>query len=500
MNNWFVKRQRLFEAVILGIYFCYFAILRIFIVPFGDDQFWWGPAGKFLMDHHFFTLENQQYIGGSSNGRYVSNLSMIYTTHHPILMYLLFAVASTLLVWMIYRLTSRKFIVFILALCLPFSLSISFQTTTWFWYAAFINYVTGAVFIFSYLLLLKRDWFEKNLTDSWILTCAVFVLSVFGGLIVEHITLYQLAISIFSVIVSYFIYHKINKYQLAYLVGAIASAVIMFSNGSYWAHTQYRSVSPSISRSLVTYAQTSHFWVITTNFWLILLLCLMILVYNWQNVKQSVVKQVLIFSSIGFLLYYLIVNLYLGKLKLQQSFLPLINSDGFLALDSLMSLLFIAYLFVSAWFIVDTRLRYVLIFCLVSFLFLIAPFLVIVQPNSAREFFNGVLFLYLYGFLLLNRIVFKPKWIERLLVIVAAVLLIGSASYTLQANIKNHVAYSNRTEELTTPGGFSQKLQVPYPLCMPNQDLYITQDSIRYWQLYRQHDFWQRLWVFDYTK
>ena len=47
------------------------------MIPSGDDFFWGGEQGQYLMNHGFYGP--QKIYGGSSNGRWIGNLSEIFT-------------------------------------------------------------------------------------------------------------------------------------------------------------------------------------------------------------------------------------------------------------------------------------------------------------------------------------------------------------------------------------------------------------------------------------
>lgn len=491
--------RRCLKVVMLVLYGMYFAVLRYFIVPFGDDIFWWGPAGKYLMNHHFFTLKNPQYFGGSSNGRLVSNLTMIFSMHHPLVSFILFGFVSVLLVWLLYRIASRKIIVFWFALLLPFTLSKAFLAMTWFWYAAFINYVLGAVFILGYILILKLDLFDQQKLNYRVLSISSFFIALAGGLIVEHVTVYQIFLGLVGILEAYVVSQKVRPYQLTYLLGAILSAMIMFSNPVYHMKTPYRKVTFSWQAVWSTYVNSSHFWIITLNSFVLILLCSLILIVLWQKVIKTLPDYLAAITDVLFLGYFLAMKFYFSTKPLLPNFIPNITLSKTKLVDAVVSILFILFLLGVSFVITSNRkIRVMLMFSVVSFLVLIAPFIVITQPNAAREFFVGVLFLYLYSFILLDQVRIDFSAFKVTLSAATAICLLFSAVVVLHCNYQNHCYYEQRMSENVAVGAVPLKDRVPHPLYLPNQDLYVPSDSIAYWHDYRKIPFQKFIWKFDY--
>jgi hypothetical protein len=493
-----ITKNIVVQTIVLIAYTVYFGVLRIFIIPFGDDQFWWGPAGKYLMQHHVFTLKDQAYIGGSSNGRYLSNLVFIYCMHHPLFSYILFGVFSTLVVWLIYHLVGGKTTIFLLALILPFTLSKPFVATTWFWYVAFIHYVTGVVFILGYLCILKRDILDHRDSSNVRYIFYSLLLSLLGGTMVEHVTVYQVVIGVSAILLTWYLHHNLKGYQIAYLFGAVTSAIVMFSNGTYWHHTEYRSVPFSMIASEHVYTQSSHYWLITLNLFVIILLTAAVFITIIQKNRRTIFDFIIQGGSVLFALYYLFMNIYLDKFFNLDSFLPIV-SHKISVIDSWVSILFIFYLFLTIISVTDNnKLRSELLFCLLSFGLLIAPFLVITQPNSAREFFNGVVFLYIFAFILIKHLRFSNFW-SKFLNVCLIIFLLSGATITMSRNVIDHQSFMPTTKNLEAPGAIAPEERVPYPNYFPNGDLYTTPDSIGYWKEFNSKSFKQRLWTFDYN-
>ena len=86
--------------------YLYFFVVSFFIIPSGDDYFWWGEKGHYLLTHNFFSTEKS--IGGSANGRYLGNLFEISIMHSPIFAAIVYATVITLFIWCLWKLTGHN--------------------------------------------------------------------------------------------------------------------------------------------------------------------------------------------------------------------------------------------------------------------------------------------------------------------------------------------------------------------------------------------------------
>lgn len=493
------KSNRIIIRISLILYFLYFSILRFFIVPFGDDQFWWGKAGHFLLDHGFFTTKNPKYIGGSSNGRYFSNILMIFGMHHPLYNFIFYGLLATLLVYLLWKLSSGKMGLFFLSLLIPLTFSRSYIAGAWFWNAAFVNYVPAMVIIFTYLWLTKKYLLEHKLLDSRLLVAFSLTLGLIGGLFVEHVTLYQIVMAVVVILVTFRLNRSIPKYQWAYLIGSIGSAVLMFSNRSYWVKSSYRNTSFSFANSLKTYVDTSHYWIVTFNLALILLLMVGIFVSVWHKSKKQTWDYLIMGIAVSFAGYYTLINAFLARQQSNDVFIPVNIGNTLQNFDAVMSVLFIVFLFLSLFIVeVPKSTKWILLYCYLSFGFLTGPFLLITKPISAREFFNGTMFLYLFAMIILANISIKRPQLKKAIPIALVAGILTMSSYYMVGNVTNHFAYLERFEEAPYVGAVPLDRRIPYHDFMPNRDLYTTPDSILYWNKYRRCSFVGYLFYFDY--
>lgn len=88
--------KKLFVLLMFVVSFMYFGVFRYLIIPSGDDYFWGGKQGNYLIHHMFYG--SQTIYGGSSNGRYLGNTLEILTMHHLWFAMLMYGIFWTLLV------------------------------------------------------------------------------------------------------------------------------------------------------------------------------------------------------------------------------------------------------------------------------------------------------------------------------------------------------------------------------------------------------------------
>lgn len=106
-KNWFY-------FLVFGLVFCYFAIFRYLLIPSGDDYFWWGQPGDYLLHHGF--VGPVKIYGASINGRYLGNFLEIITMRHLKLALLIFAGSWTLMSWCMWKLENQTWWALIFAI------------------------------------------------------------------------------------------------------------------------------------------------------------------------------------------------------------------------------------------------------------------------------------------------------------------------------------------------------------------------------------------------
>ncbi|MDT6953090.1 hypothetical protein [Companilactobacillus alimentarius] len=152
MRNIFIKLMFLAS-------FVYFACFRFLMIPSGDDYFWYGENGNYLLHHFFYGPQN--IYGGSSNGRYLGNLLEIITMHKLSVAMIVYAVFWTLLLWCLWYLSRKTISSLLLSFLFIFTLQDAFINNVLTWNAGFVNYVPPIVLSLIYIVIVDHGTSKK---------------------------------------------------------------------------------------------------------------------------------------------------------------------------------------------------------------------------------------------------------------------------------------------------------------------------------------------------
>lgn len=470
------------NKVIFSILYLYFLITSFLIIPAGDDFFWWGKPGHYLLTHHFYGLDSS--FGGSSNGRYLGNLLEILIMHSSIFAAIFYAGIITIFIWCLWYLTGRTRVSLTMALAFFITLQSGYIQSIFMWFAGFVNYLPPITLLLLYCIMFKK-YIKTNYSSP---TAFFFLMSFIGGLFVEHMTLYQIFVGLLSI---YFlkIWNKRKNNNLsknivyAYTLGAVSSAIFMFVNPAYYfSRNEYRKVSFSLDKYFESYVNTTHFWIITFNYFIITLICLSLIVIALKEVKSKRIQYFIIISAVFFIIYYLSVNLYL-KLNCKINY---INYQFFqvnhkLALiDGLFGILFYLFLIASTLLVLKNYDTYFYLFSTVA---LFIPFLFILSPIFIREYFSSFVFLYILGIIYVNKaiaIIDMTTLTHKIFKIIMSGIVLSYALVMFMM-IANYQSNMNRVKDpdfLYTAKTLEHK--VPYPAFVSQNDELMMQSPV-YW-------------------
>ena len=209
------------------------------LFPWSGDDWAWGSDTGMDIFHSFF----KDY-----NGRYLGNLLVLALTRSRILRACVMAATCTGLLYHLSKLTGGMTeLAVLLLLMMPaqmFAQSVA-------WTSGFSNYVPSVLISIVYISI-TSNLFENEVTKygqrvPWI----CLLLGLVGGLFVEHITIYNICLGLFMCIYCFARYRKVMGAQIAFLIGAVISPAVMFSNGAYRTISQggdwYRSVAHGLN-------------------------------------------------------------------------------------------------------------------------------------------------------------------------------------------------------------------------------------------------------------
>ena len=371
--------------LVFGLVFCYFVSFRYLLIPSGDDYFWWGQPGDYLLHHGF--VGPVKIYGASINGRYLGNFLEISTMRHLKLALLIFAGSWTLMSWCMWKLENQTWWALILAIAFVFTLNDSLLNTVLVWNAGFINYVPPMALILLYLVICK-DGEDKPLHRYYaILT---LIIGVAAGLFLEVIAMAQI---VMDLIIIFFFTKRKRGYHFSYLIGSLVALVIMMSHPGYRMHIPYRETTFNPFRIWHIYVIANHIWLISLNTILIFLLLLAMTVIISRKRLYSFFDKLFIVVNIVFLIYYLIIGVYLKQVHNDNNYYYLLNPI-FAEIDAIISLFLIIY---TGYFIchyLSKQRKQVLFYYLCAGLYF-GPLLFVAAPVSSRGVFMSYVFMYL---------------------------------------------------------------------------------------------------------
>ena len=213
---------KLLPFIIIGV----FSMLNAFTLFMnGDDYLWYYSEEDSALD-----------VWRTPNGRLFSNQMTIWLVRSYWFRTLFIAVTFAAFLIMLgklfdfeKRLGSAKYYI---GMLLTVTIPAATYAETIRWISAYTNYVVSVMLLFIYLLFVFRcigtDYSPKAITAVFFLPLALL-----SGLCVEHMTIFNALLSAAVVVLLLKLKKKGVLHSAAFLVGAIVSCIIMFSNHSY---------------------------------------------------------------------------------------------------------------------------------------------------------------------------------------------------------------------------------------------------------------------------
>lgn len=480
--------------VYFSIVFLYFFILRFLVIPSGDDFFWGGEQGNYLLHHGFYGP--QSIYGGSSNGRYIGNFLEIFTVHHLLPAMLMYGTFWTLLLYCMWKLSGQTKLSLLLSSLFVFTFQDGYISTVLSWNAGFINYVPPISLMLLYLVVLK-EYFADNLqTNKYFLTAGTFLMSLVGGLFVEHLTLYQIFIGVVAIVAGKFIFKKaVTLYQSGYLLGAVVSAAIMFSHPAYHEHSTYRNTNFDLHAIISNYFSITHFWFNTLNIFVNIAICLAIIVLSSNLIRNDFRRRMTSLVAAFFVIYYLIMNIWLSQQSYDEFFMYKQISSKLPMIDGFMTIVFWLFLIYATISFFKPKQDYLTYFSMFTYFALISPFILIVSPINSREFFTAYIFLYLGAIMFITKALsfysFKAR--KNVKILAAVVLLVAALNVGTKMTINYQANIERVQDEQFLAGKTALKKHVPYRKYVLSNDA-LLQQSAPYWQEFLSKNWIQRLY------
>lgn len=449
----FLKQQKQYVIIILIAAF-YFVFASV--IPLAQDDWEWYVTGfDQWFNRHFEDL----------NGRYIGNILEILVVRNLLLRMVVYTVVSMLVLWMILRLihkeNSRAFLVMTFTALLLMPNPIFKQTYAWF--AGFNNYVTSALCALVILgmviqIVTYRGQQPKHYQKIELILFYLACLA--GQLLMESVTLYNMAIIGVGLIVYWMMYRKINTKLLIGLGFACIGSVIMFSNPNYLnmlsGNTSYQKVGAATSLSdkvIETMLRTIpyHGYFTSGVFLTVLALVLLYVLYHSPKFLNLAAryKIILTLGIVCFTVYKYIVY---DGFKLAD----MVHVPWIALLNSSVCLIYFCAIAIGVYFVGLPRPALLTVyFCFASIVIVELP-LFVVSPVGPRSFYF-VYLLWLIVLLTLLKQIHLPM--RRTTVIFGSIALVSSLLFL---SVFSFMTYTNhqRIEKLKDEAAHAQKGQV----------------------------------------
>lgn len=385
----FVKNNLLFVCM-----FFVFVIL-CYIFPYTHDDWGWGIK-EIGIEERFNTFFKDY------NGRYAGNYLVLLLTRFKLLKTFIMAGVITLIIYLMKKVTSVKNKSSIYLMIILFMLM---QQSTFSqvvpWVSGFSNYAFPVLSCLIFINL-NLPLFENKKTNlsNWLII-PLLILGFIGSLFIEHVTIYNLFLCIFILIVSYKKSKKISFPNLFYFVGSIMGTILMFSNGAYHKINSgtdfYRTVPTDENffvRGIKTYFDTIYKFFIQNNLIINLILSIMILLIAYKYLKKNKVsdkiKNFIIKPSMGIIIFFNVYNIF--NYVYADNALSAIRLIKY-AEGSLAGLYYIALMFTSIICIETQKRKLMLGFLYGSNILIVAPLLIVTPLNARCFFMNCIIYI-----------------------------------------------------------------------------------------------------------
>ncbi|WP_284139005.1 DUF6056 family protein [Virgibacillus sp. LDC-1] len=398
--------------------------------PLTGDDWTWGTDRGIARLTSFFD---------GYNGRYFSNILELIVTRSEFIRYLIHALFSTLLIFALGKIIGggKNIIPYLLSFILLLLLPPNIYAQTYGWTAGFVNYVPSIVLLLIFLLIAKKAIDDQALSSNKGLLFTIIPLGILTPLIVEHVSLFALFTAGCIVVYSFLKYKKVFLVHILYLLSLLIGSIIMFTNKAYLnvilGTDTYRTISNDpveetglLQRIYDTYTGDMYKYLFIENPLVNVFLGTMVvlLIINFVTTSKRnnyIIKPLLIFINIGFMLYVLFFKRILGFEYLGEL------TNDFEAIFSI--LYFLSIIITVILYVKDSTIKTRLLYYISGVVLLSAPF-VFITPYGPRAALAPIVFLMLIGLEIYNyNIRNTDKTNEKLLPVFLSIALFVAITY-----------------------------------------------------------------------
>lgn len=218
-----MRQKRIFNTAVIAASFIFFVYIMS-MVPFGSDDWAWGASvGMERLASHF-----RNY-----NGRYLGNMLVIFLTENNTVKTVGMAVVSFLPVFLIYKYVGENIFYFLFSLLLILLMPLNVYRQTMGWASGLANYIPPVACELIVLCIIKNVFKDEKPKYPRLVELPVFIIAAAGNLFMEHVTIMNIALSLFIIVYSRIKFKRYYSVHIADLLGNAAGAMLMFSNSAY---------------------------------------------------------------------------------------------------------------------------------------------------------------------------------------------------------------------------------------------------------------------------
>ncbi|KRN27709.1 hypothetical protein IV38_GL001922 [Lactobacillus selangorensis] len=377
----------------LALSFAFFAYLSATLPITGDDFGWASGFGaNYFKSGRWLTYD----------GRYLGDWLIITMMRVRWFKIVVYAAGFTGILYLISLFFPKRRLFYTVgSFVLLMGMPVTLFAQTFGWNAGFVNYVPSVLVPLGMLYLFRKYLYYQSVplrkrTDYW-LTAFILPLAILGQFFAEHITLFNVVLSIAAL--GYFWYFQKQKARFlwGYAAGSVIGALLMFSDGAYHSVAknadQYRHVKLSLDTVLATIRNTLFTNLASKNL-LILLVVSVVALFLIVRADWKLSHKVLLGVSLWLEPLY---QIFLRTTGISHTHLILNVNMG-------LTLLYFVALLVFLWRCLPHKQAAELTSYLVMAILLVAPFAV-ASPVGPRCFFASYILLILFTLLLISETV-----------------------------------------------------------------------------------------------
>ena len=234
--------------VLLGLF------LLCLLFPYTGDDWFWGSS---------FGLEQLRNGFANYNGRYVGNLIVLVLTRCRLLRALVISLTLYGICWCVNGIVGRDdSSAFWISLALLLSMPSSVRAQGVAWTSGFVNYAIPSLLVLFYLYSFRDVFVSDGRPEKTRFSGSLFLLGLINSLIMENVSIYNVAVSIGMIVFTRIKFGFYDKRQLSFLFGSCVGCALMFSNGAYYAAATGQSDYQKLNKGPLVKSMISKFCLI----------------------------------------------------------------------------------------------------------------------------------------------------------------------------------------------------------------------------------------------